>query len=86
MEESVEVGELLDEDVGAYVDCEVLAGVAGVQGEVSVRSGAKRVLISTGVSIGVTDEVAAEGEEEVGRSVVLKGAGLSIDTSVAAIG
>lgn len=78
MEESVEVGEKLHEVVAVCLDFEELAGVASVEEEVLVRSGAKRGLISAGVSIDVIDEFAAEGEEGEGNLVVLRGAGLSI--------
>ncbi len=78
VEESVELGEQLHEEVAVYLDFEELAGVVSVEEEVLVRSGAKRGLMSAGVSIDVTDEFAAEGEEGGGNLVVLRGAGLSI--------
>lgn len=86
VEETVEVGELLGEDVAACVNCEALVDVADVEEEVLVRSGAKRELRLGVVSIGVTAEVAAEGEEGVGMLAVLRRAALSIDRSVVATG
>ncbi len=86
MVESDEVGELLREDVAECVDFEPLVDAAEVEGDVLVRSGAKRGLISAEASIDVVDGFAAEGEEGGGRLVVLRRVGLSIVGSMIAIG
>jgi len=84
--ESDEVGELLREDVAECLDFEPLVDAAEVEGDVLVRSGAKRELISAEASIDVFDGFAAEGEEGGGRLVVLRRVVLSIGGSMVAIG